>query len=117
MFIFFIMQCFCFALCFLCFFFIHIFFYFLQLLPLILVYFLYFFCNVTFTRFTISHHTLPPIEVDHCDYHNSQLDMVHKQACMVVYMPCNCTVVFGRQLCNYSGLSAGGFLGQQSYWS
>ncbi len=90
---------------------------FFQLLPLIMVYFLYFFCNVTFTRFTINHHTLPPIEVDYCDSHNSQLDMIHKQACMVVYMPCDCTVVFGRQLYNYSGLSAGGFLGQQFYWS
>ncbi len=68
------------------------------------------FCTVTFTRFTISRHTLPPIEVDYSDSHNSQLDMVHKQACMVVHMPCNCTVVFGRQLCNYSGSSAGGLL-------
>lgn len=68
------------------------------------------FCTVTFTRFTTSRHTLPPIEVDYSDSHNSQLDMVHKQACMVVHMPCNCTVVFGRQLCNYSGSSAGGFL-------
>ncbi len=75
------------------------------------------FCTVTFTRFTISHHTIPPIEVDYSDSHNFQLDMVHKQACMVVHMPCNCTVVFGRQLCNYSGSSANGFLGQQSYRS
>ncbi len=42
------------------------------------------FCTVTFTRFTISRHTLPPIEVDYSDSHNSQLDMVHKQACMEI---------------------------------
>lgn len=58
------------------------------------------FCTVTFTKFTISCHTLPPIEFDYSDSLNSQLDMVHKQAFMVVHMPCNCTVVFGSQLGN-----------------
>lgn len=68
-------------------------------------------------KLTISHHTRPPIEVDYKDSHNSQLDMVHKQACRVVHISCNCTIVIDRQLCNYSESSAGGFLGHQSYWS
>ena len=85
--------------------------------PLTPNFYLYFFFSLICTRFTISCHTLPPIKVDHADSHNFLLGMVHKQACMAVRIVCNYTVVFGRQLCNYNGPYAGGFLGPQFCWS